>query len=289
MTKNSANAHPKVPEAWLPLVRDIYVSLIDGFSKLPHTTVSTLGTISTEVFGDLPLVGVVSKPFTNRPARKKILITAGIHGDEPAGVYALFRFLEEQRELAAELEIHALPCVNPFGFVARRRSGSTRQDLNRVVEANSIAPEIRVVADWLSSVAARYDAVFDLHEDNPAVLCDFAPEDAGPSDYYLYETTRHKDFLLGDAIVSSVRSANFPVSTRNEIYREKAVDGVIRFTKLSHDRSDFNRYAFEHLSDIVVVSETPMSWPLERRIAAQVVALRAGCSAVLKTKTDVRS
>jgi protein MpaA len=50
-------------------------------------------------------------------ASRILLLTAGVHGDEPAGVEAALRFLE--RDHAALLEhfhFMVVPCVNPTGY-----------------------------------------------------------------------------------------------------------------------------------------------------------------------------
>src|SRR5205807_2137120 len=59
----------------------------------------------------------------------KIYISAGIHGDEPAGPLALLQLLEENRWPNAGLWL--LPCLNPTGFLLNRRENDEGTDLNR--------------------------------------------------------------------------------------------------------------------------------------------------------------
>src|SRR5712671_1843436 len=52
----------------------------------------------------------------NRPT---VLISGGVHGDEPAGVHAALAFLAGgQREFDDALQFVVLPCVIPSGFDA---------------------------------------------------------------------------------------------------------------------------------------------------------------------------
>ena len=65
---------------------------------------------------------------------KRVLISAGIHGDEPAGVESVCAFLESGRYKAHldEWEITILPCINPYGFENDTRENHDNQDLNRL-------------------------------------------------------------------------------------------------------------------------------------------------------------
>ena len=49
---------------------------------------------------------------------RRALISAGIHGDEPAGIETICSFLENSRYEAHldQWEITVLPCINPYGF-----------------------------------------------------------------------------------------------------------------------------------------------------------------------------
>src|SRR5690606_7467212 len=67
-----------------------------------------------------------------RSADKTVLLTAGVHGDEPAGVEAALAFLESIKEdWLADYHFCVLPCVNPTGYVADTRANSQGIDVNR--------------------------------------------------------------------------------------------------------------------------------------------------------------
>ena len=69
---------------------------------------------------------------------RRVLISAGIHGDEPAGVESVCAFLESGRYKAHldEWEITILPCINPYGFENDTRENHNNKDLNPYLKIN---------------------------------------------------------------------------------------------------------------------------------------------------------
>lgn len=64
--------------------------------------------------------------------QKNILISAGVHGDEPAGVYAVLEFLEKRSSPhLADFRFFVLPCVNPVGFELNEAGNVSGENLNR--------------------------------------------------------------------------------------------------------------------------------------------------------------
>src|SRR5262245_48975712 len=62
--------------------------------------------------------------------RQRVYISAGIHGDEPAGPMAVGQLLKENQWPAAA-EVWLCPCLNPAGFALNRRENGAGLDLNR--------------------------------------------------------------------------------------------------------------------------------------------------------------
>jgi hypothetical protein len=92
---------------------------------------------------------------------------AGIHGDEPAGVLALVRFLGElvQRpELAAGYRLFAYPVCNPTGFEDNTRYSRAGKDLNREFWHSSAEPEVFLLEQELWS--HRLQGIVNLHSDD---------------------------------------------------------------------------------------------------------------------------
>ena len=69
-------------------------------------------------------------PAANPQPPRRIYISAGIHGDEPAGPSAVLRLLQENR-WPKHLEIFLIPCLNPTGFLINKRGNASGIDLNR--------------------------------------------------------------------------------------------------------------------------------------------------------------
>src|SRR2546423_14282896 len=70
---------------------------------------------------------------------------AGIHGDDPAGVLALIKLVEDliaEGDLAAGYRLFIYPACNPAGLLAGTRLSAAGKDLNREFWKSS--PEIEV-------------------------------------------------------------------------------------------------------------------------------------------------
>src|SRR6516162_5978504 len=53
----------------------------------------------------------------------RIYVSAGIHGDEPAGPLAALRLLQENR-WPKDVEIFLAPCLNPTGIIRSKRENA---------------------------------------------------------------------------------------------------------------------------------------------------------------------
>ena len=120
------------------------------------------------------------------PRRLRVLLTGGVHGDEPAGVEAVLGFVEEDMDpWLDQVEFTAVPCVNPVGYVRDTRDNGGGADINRSFESTDV-PEVQLVKKLLEG--SRLDAFVDCHEDWEA------------DGFYMYEGLRQ-----GSAIRSSRR------------------------------------------------------------------------------------
>ncbi len=91
-----------------------------------------------------------------------VYVSAGIHGDEPAGPLAL---LEMMRRGVFENDIHWLicPALNPEGLAGGTRENAGGMDLNRDYLRKE-SREVRAHAEWLAAVPIP-DIFVSLHED----------------------------------------------------------------------------------------------------------------------------
>jgi murein peptide amidase A len=92
-----------------------------------------------------------------------VYLSAGVHGDEPAGVLALLDVAEQQR-FDARFSYRIWPCTNPTGFDAGTRESADGIDINRTFGRGGGSPEAKAI------VTANRDRKFvlalDLHEDD---------------------------------------------------------------------------------------------------------------------------
>jgi protein MpaA len=99
--------------------------------------------------------------------RMRLGFFAGLHGDEPAGVYALIRFLWElcqQPDIATGYEIVAVPICNPYGCIHRTRASFSGYDLNREFWRGSTHPEVIFLEELLRE--QTFHGIVSLHADD---------------------------------------------------------------------------------------------------------------------------
>ena len=139
-----------------------------------HTRIETVGVVD-----DYPIHRVSLEDGLDR--KKRILITGGIHGDEPAGPASVLRFLERDNTyLLQRFKFLILPCINPHGYVHNTRENKRGVDLNRSFEETDIA-EINFVKEAIEG--QRFDFCIDFHEDWEA------------KGVYLYEAQRDEQWI----------------------------------------------------------------------------------------------
>jgi len=92
-----------------------------------------------------------------------IYLSAGIHGDEPAGVTALSTMVRED-QLSPEVNWFLFPCLNPGGFLCRTRENPEGIDLNRDYLRQQ-SWECRLHARWMREHSDRIQFYLSLHED----------------------------------------------------------------------------------------------------------------------------
>jgi hypothetical protein len=266
--------------------RASYLTLLSTYAELPFVTVENIGRIRSTSCGELPISLVRYAPPSRASTRRlKILITAGIHGDEPAGVLALYRYMLSVSLRELSIEIYAFPCVNPEGLVRNSRLSSGHFDLNRQMTSNSIAPEVRALISTLEGLNVSFDAAFDLHEDNPAIPCDFSSDEAQAEAFYLYES--NFDPLkpsIGAEIAHAVAQRGVKVSTQRTIYGECAVKGVIQRGIERNNIFDIERFLTMNVTNHVITPETLVSEPLQERIKAHTTVLESGVQALMRTE-----
>ena len=198
----------------------------------------------------------------------RVYLSAGIHGDEPAGPLALLELLQAEF-FSSGTHWLLCPALNPDGLAAGTRGNGTGLDLNRDYWKRR-TPEVKAHARWLEAMPVP-DWFLSLHEDW---------ECAG---FYFYEINLGPDRpQRAPAIIEAVRPWCLPepgpeidghrARAEGWIYHEAEADVPQGWPEaiLLAKRGCPLSFTFE----------TPSHAPLAQRIAAQMAAVRAACAAL---------
>ncbi|MFH1589212.1 MAG: M14 family metallocarboxypeptidase [archaeon] len=225
-------------------------------------TVGTLGDVGSE--NNSYPVYFVKTAFNN--GAKKVLLSAGVHGDEPAGIYAILDFLNGPiLDYAQQYNFLIFPCLNPWGFEHNTRRNMNGVDINRsfVKDNSTIAPLLKKYV----SKEQEYLFAMTLHEDNTDIaVVDFSKE-CNPKAFYMYESSLNGQ-RISLPIIKAVRQQGIELCDYEEIYGNKNQGGII-FVK--SDNSEFEQFLESYTSNVLVI-ETPTCWPLEKRVSVQKLA-----------------
>lgn len=195
---------------------------------------------------------------------RRVYLSAGIHGDEPAGPLALAQLIEEDR-WPTDAAVWLCPCLNPAGFRRGRRENPEGIDLNRDYRHRTTA-EVRSHVAWLDR-QPRFDLAICLHEDWEA------------HGFYLYELNPAGRPSPAPAVLEAV-SAVCPIDLSPEIDGRAAHGGIIRPSLDPASRPQWPEafYLIQHRTIHSLTLEAPSDFPLRTRVAALVHAARAACA-----------
>lgn len=193
-----------------------------------------------------------------------VLLTAGIHGDAPAGVEAALRWMEGEDWRPWRLNWLVLPCINPFGWVHNQRTNADGQDINRHFLDPDECREAEIVRRVLGR--QKFLLALDLREDTKS------------DGYYLCETKTRPPFLgarIAKAIGGLIPLADDPWLDGRRV---RAPGWVLRLAR----RNAFERQsrwplAF-HLAacctEHFLCSKTPTGFPLSLRVSSHLAILQ---------------
>jgi hypothetical protein len=199
------------------------------------------------------------RPARNTHQAARIHISAGIHGDEPAGPLAALRLLQENH-WPHNLEIFLVPCLNPLGFMLNQRGNAQGIDLNRDYR-NPKTAETRMHIAWLER-QPQFDLYLCLHEDW---------ESHG---FYLYEQNPDQRPPLAEKMIAAVAPV-CPVDRSENIEGRPAQGGIIRPNIVPSERPDWPEalYHITHKSRQGYTLEAPSDFPLSTRVNSLVAAV----------------
>jgi predicted deacylase len=214
-----------------------------------------------------------SQPSLRTPdAPLRIYISAGIHGDEPAGPLAVRQLLAENT-WPANVDLWLCPCLNPAGFALNRRTNAEGLDLNRQYRDPAARETIAHIA-WLKQ-QPDFDSCLCLHEDW---------ESQG---FYLFEANPDERPSYAKTILNRV-SQVCPIDSSEVIEGWAANNGIIRPNADRFKRPDWPEALFliANKSRLSCTLEAPSDFPLSTRVAALVAGVRAALEARSQTPTE---
>lgn len=203
-----------------------------------------------------------------------IALAAGVHGDEPAGPWALLS-LVEGRDLDSRYAYRVWPCTNPSGYQNGTRENADGVDVNRSFGRGGQTPESRAIVT--ANRDRKYALSIDLHED-----CDAAG-------FYCYE---YGEGDVGRSVVDAVAAAGYPVQNLEEcdlgapLAQLVLDDGVARPPAALEMESigglSYTLSVVRHATRRALTFETPVGLPWNDRIAIHRIAVKAAIATLSK-------
>ncbi len=183
-----------------------------------------------------------------------LYLSAGIHGDEPAAVWGLLKWAEENVHFLRERSVFILPCLNPWGLRNNRREDAEGRDLNRCFDH----PEVPVIGAILELISFRnFTFAVSLHEDFDA------------NGLYLYELARQGESLGSDLLQ---QAEEIIPRHQGRVDGRAPRDGVLRRTRgltgVVHEIGGMPEsiYLFLNGARSALTFETPSEYSLYRRV-----------------------
>jgi hypothetical protein len=197
---------------------------------------------------------------------RRVLISAGIHGDEPASTEMAVRFVEKLSQSPGNyknMAIDIVPMVNPWGWVHDTRCNQIGIDINRDFSRFG-SREANLVKKFLET--RSYDLMVDLHEDSDA------------RGFYLYQYGLD-DKSICEKIITAVREMGYPIEQEVNMMILRTENGIIDaplwglwYMRLTRQLSITNYYRLNN-SQLVFTVETPTRLAWNERLIMQNTAV----------------
>lgn len=197
-----------------------------------------------------------------------IYLSAGIHGDEPAGPFAVAKLLAEGF-FDDTINWYIIPILNPSGLSLGTRENKEGFDLNRDYKVGK-TQEVKAHLEWFKKYQ---NTVFDL------TLC--LHEDWESPGFYAYAMLPPKYTFLLEDIAKAVEKVS-PINLATEIEGLPAEGGFI--TNIAEDIQDFISKrddwpeAFFLMKQQMIpfhfTIETASSQGIDQRVQAQCAAIK---------------
>ncbi len=213
--------------------------------------------------GELPVWGMESAAAAaGEPA---IYLSAGVHGDEPAGAWALLEWAEQNVKELRHGAFLLVPCFNPVGFICNTRVNAHGVDINRCFDEL----EDPLMATWQSWITSRVLSLgLCLHEDYDAEGC------------YIYELSAGTRAFCG-SILKTCESL-MPRDPRSLIDGHAAKRGIIRRERAPKGITGPEAIVLRRLGcPITLTFETASEMAIAERVAVQKRFIEASVEKIL--------
>ena len=254
VSKSASRKFPKIPADSSHRAHD-YPYLIERWRKVAART----GLVMRS-YGSGPEFKLYSVRTKNLPREGAIYISAGIHGDEPAGPESLITWAEQNTRLLRRRPFFLLPCLNPWGLLNNIRLDSQGRDLNRCFQRDDV-PELAALKKLLHR--HRFSLALMLHEDYDG------------QGVYLYEIEGAAPYW-GESMLEAA-SPYIPIEGRAMIEGREALQGLVRrpldmdfFKEIGLPEAV---YFYLHHAQRIFTIETPSEFALSSRIQAHIAAM----------------
>ena len=205
-------------------------------NQLPKKTTSiSYETIGKSELGN-PIVCIKVEHDKNNPY---ILITGGVHGDEPIGpLFCVHCF--DVFEKYTRFNYIIIPSINPDGFERDTRENKRGVDLNRdakegteedddtgeLVELSPASKEMKAVMEYIRSLGITFEMSIDIHESGGSEGVE-SDDDPAPSAFYMWEINPDIETRLGQNVINALYDNHIPTCNWETIFGDTNNNGVI--------------------------------------------------------------
>ncbi len=216
------------------------------------------------------------------PGKPAVALSAGVHGDEPAGPWALLSIVRDGL-LDPRFAYRIWPCTNPSGYEAYTRVNAEGYDINRSFSRGGTTPEARAIIT--ANRDRRFALSLDLHEDFES------------SGFYLYENISGREPRFAECVTRGAAEAGFSIQDDlgdlDDAHPSNARDDsrtILRGAIVSHCPQAFANFKNmlpyslclirTHATDHALTFETPRRRPWDDRIGMHRLAAVAALNSL---------
>ncbi|RKU31859.1 hypothetical protein C6497_00835 [Candidatus Poribacteria bacterium] len=214
-----------------------------------------------------------------------VYVSAGIHGDEPAGVECAIRLIQQLSDnqqykywdfLLDTYNWMISPCDNPYGYERDTRENAVGLDLNRMFETPEQTKETEFIVESIRRIPQQKHINSHAGSNRLAItLALDLHEDMDSAGFYLWERRRTYHKPIGDAIVAKVNSV-CNINRSSIIEGHHNDNGVITLLdQITSKGWTRGRYLAEHENTPCLILETPTRLDWNTRVKAHMVAIQA--------------